>query len=888
MWATDALVSQERLLPGAAAAAARPHGRRRCSPSPPTATGRAAAPSARSRRLDALGRERAARSARAPRGAAAAGHVRAPTRASRACACSGSRPAARSGCCRARPATVVDGGARGRSPASPRSARSTPGRPLALRRRPRRRRRSAAPPEDGGRRRHRHEPPPRVHRRAAARRTPARRSRPTRTSPRTARCSTRSRTAAPTRRPSRGSRAIRSVSAPASPQVTQFPEHRPFAAIDGDTGTAWLADRALARPRHVLTVKLDAPRDVAARRPAPVRRLARRRASGVALNGERVRRAAAGGTASPVGGRVDEVRVADLEVSQPDGITGGAGGIRELRIPGVRATETLRPPVLAEQALRGTERAAHLPLLAHHGRRAAALRAAERAVPVLPRARPRRPRARSSPARSRRRARRRTPSTPGSSPGPYVARRRARPPAPARRGGAARDVVGPLPRARRRSAPRGVRRRPRRPRGSAPWLDRPQTLTLFGRPAVLGAAAEAAPAARGGAAADARARPGGRGRRRRRSTSAPTAPSSSRGRCAARGSTHRGRSTRAFPAGTTGAERQRRAVGIGEVLGVPKARGAAASGAAARSLRRRARRTRPAGRVALRVAGDVERPRRRPPAARRRLRPARAPGGRAGGPRRARRRSSSTTCGCAPEGAPAARRARRRARRSTPASRAAASATASASTSTSPAWLVVGESYNEGWRATLRRPRPRRADAAAGLRERLAGRAGVRGGRRRVGAEPLAAAGLHRLAARLPRAARARAAAGPRASGAPRCRGRSPDAPRDRWPLRRALLAGARRRRRPRVRLRDPRRASSSRRPSRSSSGAASRRGTLALAAGALLGIVVPDPLPRDLAARPAAATTRTTRVELIAAHWVGVGAVVLIGVALWRTVARR
>jgi arabinofuranan 3-O-arabinosyltransferase len=145
---------------------------------------------------------------------------------------------------------------------------------------------------------------------------------------------------------------VRSVTAPASPQVTQFPEHRPFAAIDGDARTAWLADRALARPRHVLTVKLDAARDVGAIDLLPYsdqHGVLRR----VAVNGREVT-VEPGWNHIDVGERTDQVSVRIVEVSQPDGITGGAGGIRELRIPGVQASETLRPPVLVEHALRGT------------------------------------------------------------------------------------------------------------------------------------------------------------------------------------------------------------------------------------------------------------------------------------------------------------------------------------------------------------------------------------------------------------------------------------------------------------------------------------------------------------------------------------------------------
>ena len=54
----------------------------------------------------------------------------------------------------------------------------------------------------------------------------------------------------------------RGCSADFSPGFAQFPERRPFAALDGDPSTAWLADRALARDRHRLEVRFTAPRDV--------------------------------------------------------------------------------------------------------------------------------------------------------------------------------------------------------------------------------------------------------------------------------------------------------------------------------------------------------------------------------------------------------------------------------------------------------------------------------------------------------------------------------------------------------------------------------------------------------------------------------------------------
>ena len=55
---------------------------------------------------------------------------------------------------------------------------------------------------------------------------------------------------------------VKSVRADFSPGFAQYPERRPFAAIDGDPTTAWIADRSLALPRHHVDVTFTAPRAV--------------------------------------------------------------------------------------------------------------------------------------------------------------------------------------------------------------------------------------------------------------------------------------------------------------------------------------------------------------------------------------------------------------------------------------------------------------------------------------------------------------------------------------------------------------------------------------------------------------------------------------------------
>ena len=145
---------------------------------------------------------------------------------------------------------------------------------------------------------------------------------------------------------------VKRIEAPFSPQITQFPEHRPFAALDGDDKTAWLADRALARSRHYLEVELDRPRRIGHVDVTPYSdRFGRTRR--IAVNGRAVA-VRPGTNRVEVPGEVDRVRVAILDVTQPGDRSGGAGGISELRIPGVELRESLRPPVLAERALTPT------------------------------------------------------------------------------------------------------------------------------------------------------------------------------------------------------------------------------------------------------------------------------------------------------------------------------------------------------------------------------------------------------------------------------------------------------------------------------------------------------------------------------------------------------
>lgn len=145
---------------------------------------------------------------------------------------------------------------------------------------------------------------------------------------------------------------IAKVTAPASPQVTQFPEQRPFAALDGDPSTAWIADRALVPARHTLTVTFPKARDVASLRLLPYGD-SRGVVKAVTVNGRRFDVARGWNTLRVDLHGVTSVAIHLAKVTKPKEAHAGAGGIRELEIAGVRATETLRPPTDVEDALRG-------------------------------------------------------------------------------------------------------------------------------------------------------------------------------------------------------------------------------------------------------------------------------------------------------------------------------------------------------------------------------------------------------------------------------------------------------------------------------------------------------------------------------------------------------
>ena len=673
---------------------------------------------------------------------------------------------------------------------------------------------------------------------------------------------------------------VRSVRADFSPGFAQYPERRPFAAIDGDPTTAWIADRSLALPRHHVDVAFTRPRAVDHVDLLPYGD-SRGVVNRVAVNGREF-------AVHPGWNRLHarpapRHRHLGADREGHAGQDGGGRRGRRQRAAHPRActpTEALRPPVLVERALAGRPtrpRLADLPLRPHDGRRPGAAARGHRRPPARPRARPagrrarldaddRAPGAALLPRRrpGERRARDARPRARrlGGRPG---GRRRSTGPRASRGSGATgrrsafdgdprRAWIAGWVRAHGRVASVDRRRRPRtirslrlvRPRGARALPDA-RARRRRRRRAAAGRRRRrrddpARPAAAGADGAHRGPRRGVPARARRRSPASAGRSASGRSRATAsrrppRGGagrwTSRARRVRGSPLGATTV--RMRVAGSREELDAGRPLRAVACGAPVAL---------PAGRTTVRAPAAPWR------LDHVRLRLARAPPGaarRADRPRgRARARGARDAHGDPPGGA----RARR------------------GSCSASPTTAAGGRRATA---ATSARPCRCRATRTAGRCRRVHPR-GVP-----LRAQSRARRRRRDLADRLPGAAGAAARAPPAADGdAARRPPRRPRAA----AVGAARAAGRRRRRaRARVRVRAARRASCSAR----SSALALYRGVgaraLALAGGALLLLVVP--VAHLLGGLPGRGYDTNYAVAHIAAHWAGVAAVCALGMAL-------
>ena len=142
----------------------------------------------------------------------------------------------------------------------------------------------------------------------------------------------------------------RYVRAPNEGGLLEFPEYGAAAAFDGDLTTAWAADRYLNPDERWIEIGFERPRDVPHVDIYPLRdrRGVERE---VEVGGIRAQ-LRAGRNRIRVGLEdVSSLRVTITRVDQPPGDLRGSGGFREIEIPGVSVRSSLRPPVLAGRAL---------------------------------------------------------------------------------------------------------------------------------------------------------------------------------------------------------------------------------------------------------------------------------------------------------------------------------------------------------------------------------------------------------------------------------------------------------------------------------------------------------------------------------------------------------
>jgi arabinofuranan 3-O-arabinosyltransferase len=133
-----------------------------------------------------------------------------------------------------------------------------------------------------------------------------------------------------------------------------FPENGPIAAFDGDLSSSWVADRYVGPPNRYIDIGFNKPRDVPYVDVYPL--------SGphgvvteVDVNGVKAH-VGPGWTRIPARlHHVLAVRVRIDNVVQPKTGLGGPGGFREIRIPGFHVRQLLRTPVVVARDLAGRD-----------------------------------------------------------------------------------------------------------------------------------------------------------------------------------------------------------------------------------------------------------------------------------------------------------------------------------------------------------------------------------------------------------------------------------------------------------------------------------------------------------------------------------------------------
>jgi arabinofuranan 3-O-arabinosyltransferase len=146
----------------------------------------------------------------------------------------------------------------------------------------------------------------------------------------------------------------RYLRAPSSGGLLEFPEYAAIAAFDGDPETVWAADRYLHPRERWIEIGFERPRDVPYVDLLPVRDW-RGIETEVDVGGKRAKLGPGRNRVAVGFEQVRSLRITITGVRQPRGDLRGNGGFREIRIPGVRLRQPLRPPMVAARALAGRD-----------------------------------------------------------------------------------------------------------------------------------------------------------------------------------------------------------------------------------------------------------------------------------------------------------------------------------------------------------------------------------------------------------------------------------------------------------------------------------------------------------------------------------------------------
>ena len=157
---------------------------------------------------------------------------------------------------------------------------------------------------------------------------------------------------------------LRRLTSPTAPGWTNFPQYRPYAALDDSLRTSWRADENVNPDRWYMELELAQPQRVRAIEVVPQQdRRGRTESILVSVNGGAERRVSVQEGPNRIALNADELRTLRIRVDKIAGNkdTRGAGGITELRVPGLRVRERLRLPLALSRATRGVD-LSHSPL----------------------------------------------------------------------------------------------------------------------------------------------------------------------------------------------------------------------------------------------------------------------------------------------------------------------------------------------------------------------------------------------------------------------------------------------------------------------------------------------------------------------------------------------